>query len=92
MAIRDERKTVLQMLYQISPLFIRRRKWFQVFCNKLAGGNIGSRRLIITCDYCGLKDLARRKHQFPHWAGSHGKFNDSELCIPCYEIHKLLKK
>lgn len=86
MAYKYAKPKFWQILWKLSPGFIRHKTFWNKYGNPL------SRRLIVTCDYCGLSDLARKKHQFPHWAGSHGKFNDSELCIPCYEIHKLLRR
>ena len=38
---------------------------------------------VIKCDYCGLEVL-KTNYQFPHY----GK----QLCIPCYEISKLIKE
>lgn len=86
MAYKEAKPKLWQMIYKICPKFIQRKTFWYKWGNPL------SRRLITKCDYCGLNDLGRRKHQFPHWAASHGRHDNSVLCIPCYEIHKLLKK
>jgi len=59
----------------------------QSFLNRLFYGK--SPKLTIYCDYCGHK-CGGERFTFKNWTAQYGMSDDKELCIPCYEITKLI--
>lgn len=82
--IKKKPQKLWQKVYKYSPRFITRMTFWRRM------GNPYSVQCIIICDYCGF-EVRKANYQFPHWAAHYGESDGKQLCIPCYEINKLLK-